>query len=434
MSKKIKVLTLSDHPLSPSGVGTQTKYMIEGLLKTGNYEFVSIGGAVKHESYQPTKTEEWGDDWVIYPVDGYGNQDLVRSLLRTERPDMLWFMTDPRFWGWLWEMENEIRPLLPMVYYHVWDNYPYPTYNRKFYESNDLVATISKVTDDIVKTVAPKVKSQYIPHAVNSDIFRPLELEGDTEFQEMQKEMFGEFYDPDRFIFFWNNRNARRKQSGSVIFWFAQFLDKVGKDKARLIMHTEINDPHGQDLKAIIKELGLTNGEVLFSQTKVSPEKLALMYNMADCTVNVADAEGFGLATLESLSCGTPIIVNKTGGLQEQVTDGETVFGVGLEPASKAIIGSQTIPWIYEDRLNGDDVVDAMETMYSMSEEERTRLGLAGRQYVMDNYNFENFNKTWVDTLTQLHEEEGSWETRKQTQRWVVEEITSGEEQNESIG
>ena len=75
-----------------------------------------------------------------------------------------------------------------------------------------------------------------------------------------------------------------------------------------------------------------------------------------------------------------------------------------------------------------------METMYSMSEEERTRLGLAGRQYVMDNYNFENFNKTWVDTLTQLHEEEGSWETRKQTQRWVVEEITSGEEQNESIG
>jgi hypothetical protein len=37
MSKKIKVLTLSDHPLSPSGVGTQTKYVIEALLKSGKF-------------------------------------------------------------------------------------------------------------------------------------------------------------------------------------------------------------------------------------------------------------------------------------------------------------------------------------------------------------------------------------------------------------
>jgi hypothetical protein len=32
--KKIKILTISDHPLSPSGVGTQTKYFIAELLKT----------------------------------------------------------------------------------------------------------------------------------------------------------------------------------------------------------------------------------------------------------------------------------------------------------------------------------------------------------------------------------------------------------------
>ena len=48
---KIKILTLSDHPLSPSGVGTQTKYIIEGLLKTGRYQIISFGGAVKHEDY-----------------------------------------------------------------------------------------------------------------------------------------------------------------------------------------------------------------------------------------------------------------------------------------------------------------------------------------------------------------------------------------------
>ena len=199
-------------------------------------------------------------------------------------------------------------------------------------------------------------------------------------------------------------------------------------------MHTEVKDQHGQDLQAIIDELGLTNGEVLFSQAKVPPDKLALIYNMADCTVNISDAEGFGLATLESLSCGKPIIVSMTGGLQEQVRapGAKEEYGVGIKPASKAIIGSQQIPWIYEDRLNGEDVVEALETMYFMSKEKRTELGLAGRQHVMDNYNFETFNKTWVDTLTQLHEEEGSWETRKHTQRWVIEEIE--EVQYEGIG
>jgi glycosyltransferase involved in cell wall biosynthesis len=430
MDKKIKVLTISDMPLSPSGVGTQTKYVCEALLKTGKFQVRSLGGAIKHPNYEPIKTKEYGDDWIMFPVDGYGNPEIIRSIIRQEKPDILWFMTDPRFFGWLWEMENEIRPLMPMVYYHVWDNYPYPTFNRKFYESNDLIATISKVTDDIVKTVAPTVKSQYIPHAVDSDIFRPIE---DKEMLEnVKKELFGEHYDPEKFIFFWNNRNARRKQSGSLIFWFNDFLNKVGKDKACLVMHTDVKDQHGQDLQAIINELGLTNGEVLFSQTKVQPEKLSLIYNISDCTINISDAEGFGLATLESLSCGTPIIVNKTGGLQEQITDGETVFGVGLEPSSKAVIGSQSIPWIYEDRLNGEEVSAAMETIFSMSKEERTEIGLAGRQHVMNNYNFENFNKTWVDTLTQLHEEEGSWETRKHTQRWVLEEIV--EEQNEGIG
>ena len=93
-------------PLSPSGVGTQTKYIIEALLETGRYQVVSLGGAIKHQDYKPIKTEQYGDDWVIYPVDGFGNKPIIRSILRNERPDMLWFMTDPRFWGWLWEIEN----------------------------------------------------------------------------------------------------------------------------------------------------------------------------------------------------------------------------------------------------------------------------------------------------------------------------------------
>jgi len=420
MNDKIKLFTIGDMPFSPSGVATQTKYMCDALLNSGKFQILSFGGAMRHHNYQPIKTEEYGDDWIVFPVDGYGTQDMVRSMIRQHKPDILWFMTDPRFYGWLWEIENEIRPLLPMVYYHVWDNTPYPTFNKVLYESNDRVATISKVTDDIVKTVAPSVSSKYIPHAVNHNIFKPLEKEVVEEFK---KHALGDYYDEDRFIFFWNNRNARRKQSGSLIFWFNEFLKKVGKDKATLIMHTEVKDPHGQDLKAIIDSLDINKGQVLFSQKKVNPEDLAKMYNAADCTINIADAEGFGLGTLESLSCGTPIIVNMTGGLQEQVTDGENWFGIGLQPGSRAIVGSQEIPWIYEDRMNGDDVIAAMEKMYNYSKEEREEFGKLGREHALKNYSFDTFKETWIDYLTDLHETEGSWDTRKKIQRWSLEEI-----------
>jgi len=103
--KKIKILVISDHPLSPSGVGTQTKYFIEALLKTGKYQFICLGGAIKHRNYSPQKVEPWGEDWKIFPIDGYGNDEIIRSVLQKERPDILWFMTDPRFYGWLWEIE-----------------------------------------------------------------------------------------------------------------------------------------------------------------------------------------------------------------------------------------------------------------------------------------------------------------------------------------
>ena len=399
---KIKILTLSDHPLSPSGVGTQTKYVCEALLKTGRYSIISLGGAIKHANYNPVQVEPYGKDWKIVPVDGYGSQDMIRSVLKTEKPDLLWFMTDPRFYGWLWEIENEIRPICPMVYYHVWDNFPTPMFNRKYYLSNDHIVTISKVTDEIVRQAAPEVNRTYVPHAVHPDIFKPY-----TEEQKQQiRKSSLEPEDLEKVIFFWNNRNARRKQSGTLIWWFKEWLDKEDlHDKATLIMHTEPKDPHGQDLEHIINHLGLNNRQVMLSTKKLSQQDLAALYNISDCTINISDAEGFGLATLESLSCGTPIVVNMTGGLQEQVTDGDNEFGIPLYPSSKAIIGSQEVPYIYEDRLDKKQFHSGLSKIYKMGKENRTKMGLEGREHVLKNYNFINFEQKWVELIDSIIEE-----------------------------
>jgi glycosyltransferase involved in cell wall biosynthesis len=427
MTKK-KILVLSDHPLSPSGVGTQTKYFIEALLKTGRYQFVCLGGAMKHQNYQPQIVEPWGEDWRIFPVDGYGNDEIIRSVLQKERPDALWFMTDPRFYEWLWEIENEIRANIPMIYYHVWDNFPAPLFNARFYRSTDEIVCISKVTHNIVKEVAPDVNATYLPHAVNSDVFHKFkDKERQSIAENIRKriciEATKKYKNTNKKIFFWNNRNARRKQSGSLIWWFKEWLDEVGHDKAMLLMHTDPKDPHGQDLPHLIEHLGVNDGQVLLSTNKVSPEDLANIYNAADFTINISDAEGFGLATLESLSCGTPIIVNMTGGLQEQVTDGENWFGYSIEPSSKAIIGSLQVPYIYEDRISREDFFKALNKALRIGNKTYQKMSVQGREHVRNNYNFETFEKKWVELMDDIIERHGSWDTRTGYERWHLMEV-----------
>jgi glycosyltransferase involved in cell wall biosynthesis len=424
--KKIKVLTLSDHPLLPSGVGTQTYYIIKALLDSGKFEVLSFGGAVNHKDYTPQNPDGYEGRWQIFPIDGYGDPPKLRAVVNDWKPDIVYFMTDPRFYGWLWSMAHEIRDKVPLVYYHVWDNKPYPTFNKPFYDSNDFIATISKVTSDIVQVVSPDVPEKYIPHAVDSEIFKPATTASEkikcAEWKSNIPHLKTESGD-DKLIFFWNNRNARRKQSGTLLYWWKDFLDIVGHDKAILIMHTDVNDQHGQPLDYIISSLDIDQGQVMFSTKKLPSDALSNFYKIADCTINVSDAEGFGLATLESLSCETPIIVTMTGGLQEQVTDGENWFGIGIEPASKSIIGSQQVPWIYEDRISGKDFVDSLVKFYKMDKKDRDNLGKMGREHVLKNYNFKDFNKTWVDTMLNLHERCGSWENRKNYQSWELIEL-----------
>jgi glycosyltransferase involved in cell wall biosynthesis len=425
---KKKILVLSDHPLSPSGVGTQTKYFIEALLKTGRYTFICLGGAIKHNDYTPQKVEPWGDDFRIFPIDGYGNHEIIRSIMQKEKPDVLWFMTDPRFYGWLWEIENEVRTNIPMVYYHVWDNFPSPVYNGVYYRSTDEVVCISKVTHEILKDVSPDVSSRYLPHAVDPQFFHKFKSDEELALIQQIKENITinssmHSKNKDKKIFFWNSRNARRKQSGTMVWWFNEFINEIGKDQACLIMHTDPRDPHGTDLPHIIEHLGADDGQILLSTDKIDPFNLASFYNAADYTISISDAEGFGLSMLESLSCGTPIIATMTGGMQEQVTDGKNWFGFGIEPASKSVIGSLQVPYIYEDRISQEGLNDALRKAMNRSPKAYDKMCRQGMNHVKKNYSFDNYQKKWVEIMDEIVEKHGSWETRRNYKRWHLLEV-----------
>ena len=134
MSKK-KILLLSDDLRMHSGIATQSKEFVVGTLD--KYDWVQLGGAVKHPEQgkivdmAPAIKNEYGikNPYLkIYPISGYGNPDILRDVIRIEKPDAIMHFTDPRFWIWLYNMEHEIRQNIPIMYYNIWDDIPDPLY------------------------------------------------------------------------------------------------------------------------------------------------------------------------------------------------------------------------------------------------------------------------------------------------------------------
>ena len=109
-----------------------------------------------------------------------------------------------------------------------------------------------------------------------------------------------------------------------------------------------------------------------------------------------------------------------TGGLQEQVTDGKKWFGIGIEPSSKAIIGSQAVPFIYEDRISREDFISSLKKLYEMGPEKREKLGELGMKHIEKNYNFQKTLEKWDALLKDVHERHGSWENRKNYKKWEM--------------
>jgi len=394
MQKKKKILVLSDHAMSTSGVGTQTRHLINGLLKKNEWTFRQFGAAMKHSDY---KTVHINDDFVIKPIDGFGNRDLIRLTLATEKPDLVFIFTDPRFFIWLWEMEDEIHQVCPIAYWHVWDNEPFPKFNEKLYDSTDTINCHSYLTYKMISENLPnKPRVNFIPHAVPEEIFHRLT---DSEIKKHKQKILGVGKE-DHFVAIWNNRNARRKRPGDLLFAWKKFLEKTENKDAILIMHTDPHDKEGSNLFILSEELGIKDS-VFFSRERLGFDKINILYNISDVCVNISYSEGFGLSTLEAMQTGVPIIAVKTGGLTRQVVDHRdgSINGVALDVSMKTLAGSQGVPYIYEDYASIDDISSALYDVYSYDDETKSKMSMKVMEYVRSEFNLQTTVDLWHDSL-----------------------------------
>jgi glycosyltransferase involved in cell wall biosynthesis len=411
--KKHKILLLSDDMRCASGVGLQSRTLIEGLVKTGKYSVRQLGGAVKHPNYDVQMIHP---DVVVKPIDGFGTPALLRQLLITEKPDVLLLFTDPRQFVWVWQMEDEVNQVCPIAYNHVWDNDPYPDYNTIFYESTDLINCISKKTYDLVSSKFPD-KTNYIPHS-----FPPA-----WAFNISQEEIDGiraQTLGPhkDDFIFLWVNRNAHRKMPSDVIHSFKMFLEllqeREGHKDALLLMHTNPKDPEGPDLNVVAETLGVSN-RVVFSVGHVDIAEMNKVYNIADCVVNLSRAEGFGLGIQHAITLGKPVVALKTGGMTEQVIDARNgnVHGVALDPVERYLVGSQMTPYIYDDHFSKKEAAEAMYKVFKFTPEEREKISNEAKDHVAFQFNYDKMISEWDRTLEELIQK---WRAGKGEKNWGV--------------
>ena len=253
------------------------------------------------------------------------------------------------------------------------------------------------------------VYTAYVPHGV-SEKFKPLKSskDGIKQISEM-KEKLG--ISNKTFILLYNNRNIRRKNPGDVILAYKEFCDTLTKEEASnvlLLMHTQRVDANGTDLNEVIKH-NCSEYDVKFTDAQLPTEDLNVLYNVADVTINMASNEGFGLATCESIKAGTPIIVNVTGGLQDQcgftkngkLLTADDYIELGslhnrkklpenlswgswvnpIWPTNRSLQGSPMTPYIFDDRCSYEDAAKAIKQWYDTSADRRIECGLEGSEF-----------------------------------------------------
>ena len=414
-----KILLLCDDIRMHSGVATMAREIVVGTAH--HFNWINIGGAIKHPDQgkrfdlsNDVNKENGIDDASVqlYATSGYGDQNFVRGVINQEKPDAVLLFTDPRYWTWMFDMEREIRKTTPIFYLNIWDDYPTPLYNRAYYESCDLLISISKQTKNINELVlgaAAKGKTlTYVPHGINEKQFYSIKEEKETEsLQSLKNDLFGD--KEIDYVVFWNSRNIRRKSPGDVILSYRHFCDLIGKEKAKkcaLIMHTQPVDNNGTDLYAVREAIcDPEYVNVYFSSNKLNTQQMNQLYNIADVTMLISSNEGWGLSLTESMMAGTPIIANVTGGMQDQMRfvdeNGEWYIpskkvpsnhmGTYKEhgnwakpvfPSNISLVGSVPTPYIHDDRADFREVAEAIKEWYELGPEGRAEAGQAAREWV----------------------------------------------------
>ena len=116
---------------------------------------------------------------------------------------------------------------------------------------------------------------------------------------------------------------------------------------------------------------------------------------------------------------GTPIIAPKTGGLTRQVvdfTDGSQ-NGIALDIELQTLVGSQQVPYIYEDYVSCEKICDAMMQLYEKTPQESKELSRKVEKYARSAFSYQKTVDLWHESMIETIEK------FKHRKNWDIQEI-----------
>lgn len=386
----LRVLFSSNFYKCKSGYGVQAASLMPRMA-----ELPEIGGRSNIAQFawyglQGSTTEI--DGFKIYPAgaDPYGN-DIIGAHVKDFNANVVISLID------VWVMQDTAKKIAPAVWLP-WlpiDHDPVPQKVLDSLQGAYLPLTYSKWGHQMLTDAG--VQNVYIPHGVETNIYRVLERD---MVQRFRNEVL---HNPGHLTVMVsaNKGFPDRKAFQVQLRSWAEFA----KDKpdARLYIHTEPTPMYGGiDFAALLKNLGISDRVIFPDRYQyhmgLPAEYMALLYNSADAFLGASMSEGFGIPLIESQACGVPVVTTDFSSMPELVR-----WGYKVTPADK--FWSPLNAWQAWPDVHG--IKDALEELYAQWDANGRMWPQAKRlqaqTLIHDEYSWDSIVRDqWAPLFTQL--------------------------------
>jgi len=313
----LRVLFSSNFYKCKSGYGVQAASLMPRLA-----ELPEVGGRSNIAQFawyglQGSTTEI--DGFRIYPAgnDAYGN-DIIGAHTKDFGANVVISLID------VWVMQETAKKIAPAVWLP-WlpiDHDPVPQKVLDSLQGAYLPLTYSKWGYKMLSDAG--VNNVYIPHGVETNIYRVLDAAAVKEFRRTV------LLDPQHLtVMVAANKGYPDRKAFQVQLraWAAFAKDKPG---ARMYIHSEPTQMYGGiDFAALLANLGIAD-KVIFPDRYqyhmgLPAEYMALVYNNADAFMGASMSEGFGIPLIEAQACGAPVVTTDFSSMPELVRWGYKV-------------------------------------------------------------------------------------------------------------
>lgn len=386
-----------------TGFATVSKDVCNYLARTGNYEVHFLGHNYLGQKLMPGVTFE-DNTKLNFTLHGMGREaycnDIVEPLIKDLKPDIFstlldTFMLVPPSANYL---NKDFSPAKSIFYYpsdggkEEKGTGRLPLYCEQILKKFDYSIAMSKFAQKQAKNVHD-IDSHYISHGVHTNIYFPLNQQTKdvlkTQLPILYFSVDGHINSTtinagNKFIIGSVYRNQGRKMADRQIEAFRKFAKD--KDDVLFYLHADPLDPAAVfNSFELIKEKGLLN-KCVFSGMRFFKgfpvQRMRELYNIMDVFFLSTSGEGFGVPTLEAMSCGIPVIVTDyTTTQQLLIEDGKCGLPVKV---AEELIGTYNVPRAVMDT---EDACIKLNTLY-YDKKLREELGKMGRQKAIELYDY----------------------------------------------